>query len=382
MVSRNKKKEKRYAMKWNVNKAKVGERIFNIRNSLNLTLEQFGKDKDINAERSNVSKWERGATLPNRSRLEIIAKKGNITVNELLYGSIDEFLENNLETLVNNTFVNNDVLYYLGNNKSFLFLPSTEQDNFIDYLKSNPVVNINEIDKFISNFDILLEEFIREVILVNIENNIDVLKSKKELAIKLLNQDGWFNSANNNLLKKLHNLLLSRAFLIAPESEYEKFDNYKVLLSILELPNSDENIELKLFVYDMFHILLSNIKANIGIEEPNLIEESILYFSLENIIKNDIDLYSEEIANLTFFFKDIHITQNKYNLPEYHFLIGLNIEDEQSLYFLANYWEIEDVPLNKEAKYFILNHDNTYQISKITEIPNCKYIAPIIGKLE
>ena len=176
--------------------------------------------------------------------------------------------------------------------------------------------------------------------------------------------------------------MLSRAFLIAPESEYEKFDNYKVLLSILELPNSDENIELKLFVYDMFHILLSNIKANIGIEEPNLIEESILYFSLENIIKNDIDLYSEEIANLTFFFKDIHITQNKYNLPEYHFLIGLNIEDEQSLYFLANYWEMEDVPLNKEAKYFILNHDNTYQISKITEIPNCKYIAPIMGKLE
>ena len=375
-------------MKLNVNKKNVGLRIRQIRNSLNLTLEEFGKifsldaNSKLNAGKSNVSTWERGDSLPNKQRLEIIAKKGNMTVNELLYGSIDEFLENNLETLVNNTFANNDVLNYLGNNKSFFFLPSTEQDNFIDYLKSKSEINIKEIDKFISNFDILLEEFIREVILVNIENNIDVLKSKKELAIKLLNQDGWFNSANNNLLKKLHNLLLSRAFLIAPESEYEKFDNYKVLLSILELPNSDKNIELKLFVYDMFHILLSNIKANIGIKEPHLIEESILYFSLENIIKNDIDLYSEEIANLTFFFKDIHITPNKYNLPEYHFLIGLNIEDEQSLYFLANYWEIEDVPLNKEAKYFILNHDNTYQISKITEIPNCKYIAPIIGKLE
>ena len=375
-------------MKLNVNKKNVGLRIRQIRNSLNLTLEEFGKifsldaNSKLNAGKSNVSTWERGDSLPNKQRLEIIAKKGNMTVNELLYGSIDEFLENNLETLVNNTFANNDVLNYLDNNKSFFFLPSTEQDNFIDYLKSKSEVNIKEIDKFISNFDILLEEFIREVILVNIENNIDVLKSKKELAIKLLNQDGWFNSANNNLLKKLHNLLLSRAFLIAPESEYEKFDNYKVLLSILELPNSDKNIELKLFVYDMFHILLSNIKANIGIKEPHLIEESILYFSLENIIKNDIDLYSEEIANLTFFFKDIHITPNKYNLPEYHFLIGLNIEDEQSLYFLANYWEIEDVPLNKEAKYFILNHDNTYQISKITEIPNCKYIAPIIGKLE
>ena len=86
-------------MKFNVDKIKVGERIFNIRNSLNLTLEQFGKDKDINAERSNASKWERGATLPNRSRLKAIAKKGNMTVNELLYGSIDEFLDNNLVSI-------------------------------------------------------------------------------------------------------------------------------------------------------------------------------------------------------------------------------------------------------------------------------------------
>ena len=40
------------------------------------------------------------------------------------------------------------------------------------------------------------------------------------------------------------------------------------------------------------------------------------------------------------------------------------------------------VPLNTEADYFILNRDNTYQISKITEIPDCKYISPIIGRLE
>ena len=87
-------------MKFNIDKIKVGERIFNIRNGLNLTLEEFGKDPDINAERSNVSKWERGATLPNKARLKIIAKKGNMTVNELLYGSIDEFLDNNLVSIL------------------------------------------------------------------------------------------------------------------------------------------------------------------------------------------------------------------------------------------------------------------------------------------
>ena len=83
-----------------VDKKAVGRRIFNIRNSLNLTLEQFGKDKEINAERSNVSKWERGATLPNRSRLEAIAKKGDITVNELLYGDSEKDIEELYQALI------------------------------------------------------------------------------------------------------------------------------------------------------------------------------------------------------------------------------------------------------------------------------------------
>lgn len=83
-----------------MDKKAVGKRIFNIRNSLNLTLEQFGKDKDINAERSNVSKWERGATLPNRSRLEVIAKKGNMTLNELLYGNREKDIEELYEKLI------------------------------------------------------------------------------------------------------------------------------------------------------------------------------------------------------------------------------------------------------------------------------------------
>lgn len=41
-----------------IDKGAVGERIRRIRLDKRLTLEQFGKDKDINTERSNVSKWE------------------------------------------------------------------------------------------------------------------------------------------------------------------------------------------------------------------------------------------------------------------------------------------------------------------------------------
>lgn len=93
-------------MKLKVNKRNVGLRIRQIRNSLNLTLEEFGKifssdvNNKLNAGKSNVSTWERGDSLPNKQRLEIIAKKGNMTVNELLYGSLDEFLDNNLVSIL------------------------------------------------------------------------------------------------------------------------------------------------------------------------------------------------------------------------------------------------------------------------------------------
>ena len=93
-------------MKLKVNKRNVGLRIRQIRNSLDLTLEEFGKifssdvNNKLNAGKSNVSTWERGDSLPNKQRLEIIAKKGNMTVNELLYGSLDEFLDNNLASIL------------------------------------------------------------------------------------------------------------------------------------------------------------------------------------------------------------------------------------------------------------------------------------------
>lgn len=70
-----------------MDKKAVGKRIFNIRNSLNLTLEQFGKLDNLKASKSIVLRWENGTSLPNHSRLETIAKLGNMTVNELLYGN-------------------------------------------------------------------------------------------------------------------------------------------------------------------------------------------------------------------------------------------------------------------------------------------------------
>lgn len=84
-------------MKINVNKKAVGSRIKQIRTSKGYTLESFGKL--FGASKSNVQKWETGFTLPNKERLASISKIADITVNELVYGSVDEFIDNNLSNL-------------------------------------------------------------------------------------------------------------------------------------------------------------------------------------------------------------------------------------------------------------------------------------------
>ena len=85
-------------MKININKKAAGSRIKQIRTNKGYTLEAFGKL--FGASKSNVQKWETGFTLPNKERLASISKIADITVNELLNGSIDEFLDNNLQDLL------------------------------------------------------------------------------------------------------------------------------------------------------------------------------------------------------------------------------------------------------------------------------------------
>lgn len=88
-------------MKININKKAVGSRIKQIRTNKGYTLESFGKL--FGASKSNVQKWETGFTLPNKERLASISKIADMTVNELLYGSISEYLENNFQNLFKQT---------------------------------------------------------------------------------------------------------------------------------------------------------------------------------------------------------------------------------------------------------------------------------------
>lgn len=74
-----------------VNKEDVGKRIFQIRKKYGYSMQKFGKIID-NAPKGSVNSWEKGVNLPNEKRLRQIATLGNMTFNELLYGSFKDYV--------------------------------------------------------------------------------------------------------------------------------------------------------------------------------------------------------------------------------------------------------------------------------------------------
>ena len=116
------------------------------------------------------------------------------------------------------------------------------------------------------------------------------------------------------------------------------------------------------------------------------IKTTLNTFSLNRLLSVNTD-YGESLHPYVNFAQGTDMTivelkANKYKIDNFKNITGLYIEGEDTLYYLAHYRSIERVPLNTEAQYFILNHDNSYFISKITEKPDCKYLAPILGKME
>jgi len=116
------------------------------------------------------------------------------------------------------------------------------------------------------------------------------------------------------------------------------------------------------------------------------IKTTLNTFSLNRLLAVNTE-YGETLHGYVNFahgtdYTTVELKANKYKIDDFKNITGLYIESEDTLYYLAHYKSIARVPLNTEAQYFILNHDNSYFISKITEKPDCKYLAPILGKME
>ena len=413
-------------MKFNVDKRKVGERIFKIRNTLNLTLEQFGKIDKLSAAKSIVLRWENGTSIPNRGRLEIIAKKGNISVDELLYGDIKEFITNNFGEFlkeatnpeyINDRFTKNDLV----NLKSLFFekYNSMEDKGFdINYI----------LGVFRESYNEYLESRIS-----SINKNLKIIDSNIDLARHCYNHNLVGNTSTRNYFKVFFIPFYAEIGVEFDFDDETKEEMLKAESLSFVIDKMKDNIETRdVFVYSGILnelVFFMNKDDSFNSDEIDIIFQSqkIEVLSFDELV-NAIDNSKWGVPIGEEY--EIPLKVNKYNLINYKNLYGLYISEIESTFVLANYIDFETlygdselkkvkkeyyeaindsdlitrfnsveqkelrdklkqlndrlglVPLNKKADYFILNHDNTYQITKITELPDCKYIAPIIGRLE
>lgn len=379
-------------MKIDVNKKAVGSRIKQIRINKGYTLEALGKL--FGASKGNVQKWEKGLALPNKGRLADICKISDITVNELLYGTTDEFIENNIDNFI----LESDYPYpYTFKDYTLSFTFSNDNITLLNHVKNsikNENVSINDLENISRIFKQDIELFSQDIISM-ISSNISILESSKELVcIFLINTDLYslfekenFDS-NIELIENTNNYITSKDnFFI--EKLFQEQGNYTARKNLyaelfFNIFNGNDK-KLKIKYYNVFSLVLSAF-VKITELENNIYRTKVLYTTIEKFIYNLSTInkfaYYEIPYINTYFEYESYFIENRFNLETYEEIIALHFVKDKTLYYLANYLNYNVIPINTEVDYFILNHDNTYQITKITEKPDCKYLAPILGKLE
>lgn len=132
----------------------LSNNIEKIRLSLGENKREFGER--FNATGSLVSKWEKGLITPSPERLKSIADLGGVSVSELLYGSIEDYLLNEINTF----FENQEGVEFSPEGKSEVIKDALQQS------VNNPLINATfGEDSQLEIFNSLVNEEISKAIL-------------------------------------------------------------------------------------------------------------------------------------------------------------------------------------------------------------------------
>lgn len=204
-----------------LNKKGIGSRIKLIRLSFGDNMREFGEriseklgiPKDDSISDSIVSRWEKGVSIPSPDRLKIIARLGNISVEELLYGKkleiqsfntgaefeaererlLEEYKLNeisNRSNMLENDYVRS--LVNIGEVKLQRFIPSKSVEEFEHKVYADiesDTQNKAEIDRL---FQMKMDSFYLSIALLDdnssklLSNFSIISKDEQELILKLL----------------------------------------------------------------------------------------------------------------------------------------------------------------------------------------------------
>lgn len=237
------------------NKVHVGNRIRNIRG--NSTLEEFGielgkKLDNTRIKEGIISRWENGVSIPNKMRLKAIAELGNISVNELLYGSHKLFVKE----VISDELLKQDELYKVI--AAYLFKVNKATERNIE----------SEVLKFMNNNFNSLYDFLYTADLNNPEYNkaydpttiIETAINYFEYRLKAAEQS---YKLNNDV--DLHLLSPIKFKNLENKDDYEDKTKYEIDFS-LSLTKTDwlserpSRVELDYICYPTLEITLNHNK--------------------------------------------------------------------------------------------------------------------------
>ena len=263
-------------MKIIIDKKSVGSRINQIRIRKGYTLEAFGKL--FNVSKSNVLKWEQGQSLPNKERLTTISKIADMTVNELIYGSIDEFIENNLEL-----FIKNYKYPFPHTFKIFNLLYETKLSIRASQELHNSEITINDLETVIKCFYSTLDFIVHHDIYIYIQDNLYLLKK-------------YFTNTREYLFNNINRIMELREFAIN-NAKIDDFELKKFPEVNSKLIQDKEIVKFSEEIYINFIDIAenSNIEKIIYfplffevIEKLRLGNNEILYKKISSIIDDSL----------------------------------------------------------------------------------------------
>ena len=175
-------------------KISVGQRINKIRLSKGMTMEEFGNL--LSTSKSIVYRWEIGKSVPAPERLKTIAKIADISVEELLYGTILRQHFNKYWTQLINKFKDTSKEYCIKN------FENTSKEycikNFENTSKDDYNIDQKEFEYIKSNKERLYDIFYKNVLEYGYNNNDNNNIRLFKLSVYSLLKEYYISKEDNN----------------------------------------------------------------------------------------------------------------------------------------------------------------------------------------
>ena len=201
----------------------MGRSIKNIRITNGLTMEELGAR--LKTSKASVNNWEKGVNLPNKQRLKKIAELGGISVNELLYGDMKNFISSYFDERISENqekakgsfygSMLNDSEYIQSVKKDFLYKVQFYELNHADTEALNKLIDE-------SIYAVMRgEEYTNEGAFALAKNRLhDTVQQLEEFFHEVVREDGK-NRITPNIKNGLDPVILENLKLIFNHAENE-----------------------------------------------------------------------------------------------------------------------------------------------------------------